>query len=508
MQEKFRLNSMFTDNMVLQRDCSLNIWGEAQSGSKVEIEIGNQIKSTMARNGEFLIKLDPLKCGEALQMIVRSNNREIRLNNIVVGDVFIAAGQSNMEYRLKDDEDGREEIDRAYNENIRYYNVPQIEYEDKSRRIPDFKDGAWQVCSKETSKDFSAVAHYFAKRLYNEVKIPIGIINCNKGGTSASCWMSEKYLSYDKEIKKVYLEEYLKAVEGLTEEEEDRKNNEYIKTLEDYNKKIEKYKKDNPQKSISEVKKSVGHTPWPPPFGKKSYLRPSGLYNTMLKKVIPYNINAVLWYQGEEDTQNCTLYGKLFRRLIENFREDFEDDKLEFIFVQLPYYNDDKKGKMENSWAILRDEQLSVMRKVDNVDMVVALDCGEEFNIHPTKKKPVGERLALLVINKLYKKDIAAHSPIYKSFEIKEDKVIINFDFVKKGELTVKDGEALKGFEICGEMEFVKASAYIEDDKVVVYNNDIKCPKAVRYGWRNYDEVNLYNKAGLPAGPFRTDREY
>ncbi|WP_066023147.1 MULTISPECIES: sialate O-acetylesterase [Clostridium] len=506
----FKLNSMFTDNMVLQRESKVPIWGTAIDGEKVQVEFCSQKQETICVNGKWNIILDVLNAGGPFDMKVICGSYEMVLKNILIGDVFIAAGQSNMEYKLKDSMYGKEEIEHSYSENIRYYSVPQIEYEDENKRIPNFEEGKWETCSPESSENFSAVAHYFAKNLYKYVNVPIGIISCNKGGTSASCWIDERYLLRDESIKKAYLDDYLDAVKDMTEEEEDKRNSEYLKVVQKYNCKLEKYKKDNPHKSMSEVKKAVGHTPWPPPFGKKSYLRPSGLYSTMFRKVVPYKVKAVLWYQGEEDTQNCTLYKKLFNCLIENWREDFKNPKLKFVFVQLPYYYDDKEEKPKNSWAILRDNQLSVMRNTENTDMIVTIDCGEKFNIHPVNKKPIGERLALMVRNRIYKENINGYSPIYKSMEIEAGRIIIYFDFTRDDSLVIKGGDELKGFEISGEdNKFVYAKAYIDGgNKVIVYNKNIKNPKKVRYGWKNYDEVNLYNKSGLPASPFRTDFKY
>jgi len=493
--------------MVLQRECKVPVWGKATDGEKIKIEFCSQEKEGISKDGKWSILLDPLTVGGPFTMTAHCGDEAIVLKDILIGDVFVAAGQSNMEFRLKDELQGTQAIAESYCEQIRYYNVPQIEYEDEMRKIPDFMDGKWEVCSPENSGDFSAVAYYFAKELYEDIKVPIGIINCNKGGTSASCWMDESYLAVDPELKKIYLDKYLETIEHSTEAQEDQRTTGYMEKLQEYMKDLEEYKEAHPEMSLGEVKKVVGHTPWPPPLTRKTFVRPSGLYHTMLEKILPYRVKAVLWYQGEEDTVNCLLYEKLFTQLIQNWRQAFRDETLRFIFVQLPYYDDDKMDKHKNSWAILRDQQLAVWRNVAYTDMVVAVDCGEKYNIHPVNKQPVGHRLALMAREQIYHENINAHSPLYRSMEVLQDgRVLLNFDFTSQDGLAI-DGKKLKGFEVCGEDDcFVTATAFVDDiNRVVVYQESVKHPKIVRYGWKNYDEVNLYNKKGLPAVPFMAE---
>lgn len=500
MTNTFKVASVFSDNMVLQREGKIHIWGEAEENDKIEIEFCGQHKEAIAKDGIWKITLDSLNAGGPFNMFIKNKSNEITLKDILIGDVFVAAGQSNMEFKLKDSTIEKEEILSSNYPNIRLYTVPQIEYEDENKRIPDLEEGKWQVCSSETVEEFSAVGYYFAKKLHENLNVPIGIISCNKGGTSASCWMDEEYLLRDAEIKKSYIDEYLKAVNGLSEEEEDKRTNEYMRVLEEYSEKLDEYKRKNPGISLSKLKSDIGHTPWPPPLGRKSYLRPCGLYKTMLKKIVPYGVKAIIWYQGEEDTKYSELYKKLFSLLIENWRREWHNNNLPFIFVQLPGYDDE----IINSWAVLREAQLSVMKETNNCDMIVTIDCGEEHNLHPVNKKPVGERLALLARDVIYNENLNGYSPIYKSMKLKDDKITISFNYAGKQELVIKDGDTLNGFEVRGsDNKFIKVKGKIlNKSSVIIDCKGINEPRIVRYAWANYAEINLYNKNGLPASPF------
>jgi sialate O-acetylesterase len=410
-----------------------------------------------------------------------------------------------MEFKLKDSIKGKLYISNSdYNE-IRYFNVPQVEFEDEKGKIPQLDFEEWKISSPENSGDFSAVAYHFAKNLHNDLNVPIGTINCNKGGTSASCWLSEKYLSEDEELKNAYLDTYYNIIENLNDDEADKMTAEFLKSQEDYVKKEEQYKKLYPERGAEEVRRDIGLYPWPPPVNRKAYGRPNGLYNTMLKKVIPYRVKGVIWYQGEEDSQKPHLYRKLFKKLIENWREAFRNENLPFSFVQLPMFDDDRP----ESWAIVRDAQLSTFRNVKNTSMIVAADCGEEKDVHPRGKKPIGERLAIITLEDVYKKSVKGHSPMYSGYEIKDNKIIISFDYIKDGELCTIDGSPLKGFEICAQdKKYVEAQAEIAGDKVIVWNEKVANPVAVRYGWKNYIEVNLCNENKLPAATFNTEINY
>lgn len=500
-----KLATVFSDNMVLQREAEVIIWGEAEENTTVKGIICGQTSKCKVKNGGFRLTFDSLEVGGPFQLEVSSENESIVVKNILVGDVWVAGGQSNMQLRLKDSANGQEYIKESNYPEIRYYEVPEIEYEDDKIRIPNLLDKGWQNFSKDNSEYFSAVAYHFAINLYKDLSIPIGIIDCDKGGTSAACWISEKYLAKDENVKIAYLDDYKKTIKNLTGEEEDRQIKDLHESQENYTKREVEYKKKYPQNTLEELQHDIGYVPWKPPIGRKSYLRPCGLYKTMLRKITPYTIKGILWYQGEEDSPNAKLYKSLFKSVIENWRQDFENENLPFVFVQLPMFNDENI----DTWQIIRDAQLYTLKNIKNTSMVVTVDCGEKENVHPKDKKPVGERLALLVRQDIYNEDIKGHSPIYSGYELKGDKIAISFDYVETGDLVIQKGKDLNGFEVSdGNGKYYQAKAEIFGDKVIVYSEKVKEPKSVRYGWRNYVEINLFNKYGLPASPFNTESKY
>lgn len=500
-----KLAKVFSDNMVLQRDAEVVIWGTAEENIAIKGEICGQTSECEVKSGNFRLTFNGLKVGGPFQLEVSSKNESVVLKNILVGDVWVAGGQSNMQLRLIDSANGQQYIDESNYPRIRYYEVPEIEYEDDKIRMPDLVDKGWQVFAKENSQYFSAVAYHFATNLYKDLSIPIGIIDCDKGGTSASCWMSEKYLIKDENVKIAYLDDYKKTIKNITQKEEDEQIKDLHESQQEYAKKEETYKKKYPEKTLDELQHDIGCAPWKPPIGRKSYLRPCGLYKTMLSKITPCRVKGVIWYQGEQDSPRPELYKSLFKSLIDNWRADFENQQLPFIFVQLPMFNSEKP----DNWQILRDAQLHILKTIKNTSMVVTVDCGEKENVHPKDKKLIGERLALVARQDIYKEDIKGHSPIYSGYEVQGDKIAIYFDYVESGELVIQGGDILIGFEVSGDDgKYHKAKAEIIWAKVLVYSEKVKEPKEVRYGWKNYVEINLFNKYGLPASPFNTESKY
>lgn len=501
-----KLAQVFTDNMVLQRAADVIIWGKTQGNLKIIGEICGKKTKAKIENGRFELSFSELKAGGPFELKIYSEKENVILKNVLVGDVWIAGGQSNMEFQLKNTIESEEVIAEADYPEIRYYYTPQIEYETEKERIPDIEDKGWQIASSETAGEFSAVAYHFARNLYKDLNIPIGILNCNKGGTSASCWISEEYLTQDEALKKEYLDAYNKSIEGITEEEEDKAIKEYADTLKEYMKKDEQYKKKYSERNLLQETEEIGPFPWPPPIGKKAYRRPNGLYNTMFKKIVPYTAKGIIWYQGEEDAGvQPKLYRSLFSKVINNWREELKNSEIPFVFVQLPMFNE----QQPDTWTVVRDAQLYTVKNVHNTSMIVTVDCGEKDDVHPKNKKPVGERLALVVRQDVYKETINGHSPLYSSFKVVEGKIEVVFDYAFENDLHTKDGEEIKGFEISDKNgEYYPAKASVVKDKVIVWNEAVKQPTAVRYGWKNYIELNLVNKAGLPVAPFSSESNY
>lgn len=466
--------------MVLQRDVEIPVWGKADSGSQIKVEFGGFSKVTQAINGGWLVKLPPMAAGGSFEMKITCGRNEVILKDILIGEVWIASGQSNMGMPLGD----VEEISAADYPELRYYKVPEIHYETAPMEYPEkySEESEWKICTPENAAGFSAVAYYFAQNTHKFLEVPFGIIDCSLGGASASCFVSEKYLAQDPDLK-IYLDEYNKAMETLD--------------LEEYEEEHRKWETSGPG--------PLPEPPYIPPFeklGPKSMLRPASVYHNMLKKIIPYAVRGVIFYQGETDASlgKAHLYSKLFGKLIQNWRDDWGNNQMPFLYVQLPQFC----AFYKDSWAILREQQEIVKKTIPDTALTVAFDCGDQKDVHLTNKKTIGERLALLARAKVYGEDIEYSGPIFQGMQVEGNKIILTFDHIGRG-LTVK-GDILKGFRICGSNKlFIDAKAEIKGDTVEVYGEQVAAPTAVRYAWVDFGECNLYNRDGLPARPFRTD---
>lgn len=501
MIQQFGPAQIFTDNMVLQRDCPIPLWGKAADGSRVKVEFCGRTYKTEAVDGKWRIQLSPMNAGGPFDMKIQCGACVMTLRNILIGEVWVAGGQSNMQFPLIESLHGAEEAADADDEGIRYYDVPKIEYEGDGVGPECLPLAAWQLCTAQNAAAFSAVAFHYAKKLRQALNVSIGIIGCNMGATSASCWMSEEALSSDEEIR-VYLDEYYAHLNEHDDNAYKRELEDFNRQIEAYQRKVEAFKATHPGAGEAEVNQQVGPCPGPPPMGKKSFMRPTGLYHTMLKKITPYAIRGVIFYQGEGDTHKPELYKKLFGKMMQNWRDDWQLPGLPFLFVQLAFYACDIKPEGE-TWAVLREQQRLTCCEDPHASMAVITDCGEKDNIHPVDKKSVGERLALLARAKIYGHDVEYSGPVFREMKVDGSKAVLHFDHAGNG-LTARNG-ALKGFEICGkDGRYVEAKAAIGGISVEVSADCISVPFAVRYGWANYAEINLYNEEGLPAGPFRT----
>lgn len=512
MGNNLKLAEIFNDHMVLQRGVEVPIWGSAASKSLITVEFLGVKRITETVNGKWSVKLPPMEAGGPYKMRISDGKNEIVLNDILIGEVWIAGGQSNMQFPLSDSKDADTEIPFADFPLIRYYDVPKMIYETEPLECPEkySERPEWKICTPQNAGKFSAVAYYFAKDLQKALGVPIGIIGCNYGATSASHWMNEKYLSQDPDVKS-YLDEYNEIIACLDPEEYKsrfKKLEMMWEQVQSYNKKLDRIdliEDINLQRTIiAEVWDFLDKLP--SIVGPKYPI--SGCYYNMLRKIIPYAVKGVIFYQGESDDHKPRIYSKLFSKMIQNWRDDWGNKQMPFLFVQLPSFGciGSPDGEL---WALMREQQSIVEKTVPNTAMAISIDCGEENNPHPRNKKPIGERLALLARAKVYGEDIECSGPVYRKMKIDKNKVILSFDHIGKG--FIAKGGPLKGFKICTgrtcgrEKKFVDAKAEIKGDIIEVYSDEVTVPFAVRYAWANYPEANLYNKDGLPAAPFRTD---
>ncbi|MGN0395843.1 MAG: sialate O-acetylesterase [Coprococcus sp.] len=510
---KLRTAEIFGSGMVLQQGKTLVIWGTSDEDTVVQIEFADRTGMCKSINGEWRIELPAVAAGGPYEMVISGCDEQIIYEDVLVGEVWFAGGQSNMELELKDSEEGKTVAGLSDNSDIRYINVPKT-----NPRLQDNEDDSnkmvWSKAIGEAAGVMSATAYYFACRLYEELGVPIGIIDCYLGGTSALAWVSEEYVKSDEYTGKC-LQEYNKQIENKT-------NEQYLNELEEYNNeylawqdRVDKLKKNNPEIGWVEINQTAGLCPWPQPAGPTSPYRPCINFYTMVKRVAPYRIRGFIYYQGEEDWCHSAVYSRFNNLVIKQWRESFEDEKLPFIITQLPMYI--AYGEEDDAnWAVLREQQEKVC--YDNTDtyMAVLIDYGEFDNIHPIDKKTPGTRLALQALGRVYKKIDRYDNMRISMIRPEEQNLILSFyniyDGISVKKITVRgietDGsDAIKGFEVAGkDGVYMPAEAYIDNNRIVVFNNDIYQPQDVRYGWKNFEEANVCNSIGLPLVPFRTDK--
>ena len=615
-----KLPRLIRDSMILQRDSKINIWGWASKGEKIKIKFnGKNFKTTTASDGKWSLQLPPMKAGGPYTMNIDASN-DLVITNILIGDVWLCSGQSNMVHQLKlHSVRYVDEIASANYPAIRHFWIPTMT--DLNGPHDDLPTGYWKSANPEDVLEFSAVAYFFARKIYEKYHVPIGLINASVGGTPIEAWTSEEGL---KEFPNIY---------ATVQKNKDTTyvNNITIKLPTDNHKKetdlgmigswydpayipkewrtinIPGYWEDQGVKDLDGVVwyrreidvpeamtnipakvflgrirdadflyingKMVGNTTYQYPQrryqipanvlkpGKNIFVvrvinnsgrggfvpdkpycllagkdtvdlkgywqykvgdvflpgssignnfsfqdQPTALYNAMVAPMINYTIKGFLWYQGEANSSRAKEYTTLQPALITDWRNKWKEGSIPFLFVQLPNFMEVNYLPSESQWAELREAQLKSL-SVPNTGMAVAIDLGEWNDIHPDRKKEVGERLALAAEKIAYgEKDIVYSGPVYHSSTIDGNKVIVSFTNTGSGLIT-NDGEELSQFAIAGaDKKFVWAKAKIEGDKVVVWNDNIPDPLFVRYAWAdNPDNPNLYNKEGLPASPFRTD---
>ncbi|MCW8133331.1 MAG: sialate O-acetylesterase [Planctomycetota bacterium] len=477
------LPAVFGDNMVVQREAKVPVWGKAEAGEDVTVTFGKQsVKATADKDGKWKVELEPLEAGGPFEMTVAGKNT-ITFKNVLVGDVWLCGGQSNMEFTAGGVLNAVDEAVKADLPQIRQIKVAhQIGLEPK-----DNIQGAWVEASPQTFRAFTAVGFFFARDLHQDLKVPIGLLNSNWGGTPAEAWTSKEGLEADEEFKPI-----LDRAAGLADA--------YPKQKEAYEKALEKWKAD------AEAAKAAGKPepkkPNAPPPPESNPHRASVLYNGMIKPLVPFAIKGVIWYQGEANAGRAFQYRKLFPNMIQDWRKQWNQE-FPFLFVQLANYMARKPDPSESAWAELREAQTMTLA-LPKTGMAVIIDTGEEKNIHPKNKQDVGKRLALAARHIAYGKDLVYAGPMFDTLAIEGSAAKVTFKHTGGG-LEAKDGD-LKGFAVAGEdKKFVWASAKIDGNTVVVSSDKVEKPVAVRYAWADNPECNLYNKEGLPACPFRTD---
>ena len=489
LRAEVKLPRVISNNMVLQQGMRVAIWGWAAPQESVKVSFRDQRATTTASaEGRWRIQLSPLNAGGPDDLVVSGKNT-IRVKNVLVGEVWVCSGQSNMEmhvgpmetWRNKGVINAEQEIASAHFPSIRMFTVTKA----TATKPQEDVEGDWREASPVTVGDFSAVGYFFARELHKAMGVPVGMLHSSWGGSIAEAWTSRGALESDPELKTFF-------------DDDASKLDAYFRDLADFEKKYQDWKVTSGQAE------AAGKPVPPPPFFPWDYRvnkhRPSGLYNAMMAPLTPYAIKGAIWYQGESNTDRSIQYRKLFALMIRDWRRAWGLEDFPFLFVQLA--NFEGMGP-DYYWPLLREAQLMTLR-LPKTGMAVTVDIGETHDIHPRNKQELGRRLALAAQGVAYGHKVVYSGPTYRSSNTEGEAVRVSFDQVDGG--LIAQGGSLRGFQIAGQdRKFVPAEAKIVGETVVVRSSQVKQPVAVRYGWTDDPACNLYNQSGLPASPFRSD---
>jgi sialate O-acetylesterase len=476
-----RPHALCGEGMVLQQKADVNIWGKADPGEEVTVTFrGHKASVTADNKGDWVVTLPSGEAGGPEEMTIAGKNT-IQYKNVLVGEVWVCSGQSNMEWSVGGGDKGDKEyaFSAPHNSQLRLFHADMAP---RARPQTETK-GTWVEADPKTIGRWTAVGYYFGRDLQQRLKVPVGLIQSAWGGTRAEAWTSPKALEASP-LYKAEIEGFLKATEDPAQQA-----------------------------------KKVGNPN-----------APSVLYNGMIAPLLNYRIKGAIWYQGESNAGHAHAYGALFPLMIGDWRRHWHEGDFPFYFVQLAPFTAVRQEPGESSWAELREAQLLTL-KAPHTGMAVIVDYGNEYDIHPTPKRPVGERLALIARARDYGEKVVYSGPMYKALKVEGNKAVLSFDHTggglvakelirtlerpdrktgqMRGAWRVKEGTSgakLIGFTICGQdRKFHHADARIEANTVVVTSDAVPEPVAVRYGWADHPVCNLFNVEGLPASPFRTD---
>ncbi|RCS41586.1 sialate O-acetylesterase [Bremerella cremea] len=491
LQAELKLPNLFTDHMVLQRDMPIFIWGQADKGADVTVTLGDQkVNVTANDDGRWKAELKSLPAGGPHEVVVRSGDSEKVISDVLVGEVWVCSGQSNMQWDVNSANDADIEKLTANFPKMRLITVPQV----GTQEPQDNFNGKWEICTPETVGSFSAVGYFFGRQLEQTLDVPIGLIDNSWGGSSAEAW-----------VNRDLLRESGKFNELLSRWEKTEATYDHEKAMAQYRDNLAAWQK-KADEAKAAGKPTPGGRPNPPRNPLTNQHRPANLYNGVLNPIIGYGIRGVIWYQGESNAGRAYQYRDLFPLMIENWRNDWGQGDFPFYWVQLADFRPEKDQPAESDWAELREAQTMTLDRLPKTGEAVIIDLGEAEDIHPKNKQDVAKRLARLALANDYGYKIVSQSPRYKSMKVDRDAIVLEFDTFGS-QLDSFDTRALQGFTIAGEdKKFVHATASIVDAKHVrVASPEVKQPVAVRYAWADNPVANLQNVQGMPVTPFRTD---
>jgi sialate O-acetylesterase len=486
MNAQLVLPRVLSDHMVVQRDMPVHVWGLAAPSETVTVSFRGETKTMKAgQYGRWSLYLSPGVAGGPFEMRVKAEAaveqgspaaqpaQLVSITDVLVGDVWVASGQSNMEFMMHQAATAAQDLPRADNPRIRLLVVKK-----KTSEYPldDVETDGWAASTPESARDFSAVAWYFAREIEKREHVPVGVIDSTWGGTVVETWTRMTALGQDAALAPLFA-----SWGGMTEREEDA---------------LIAGKQEQKQRDEAQAAgKPAPAFPWHPQLLSWG---PGMLWNGMIAPLTPFPIRGVIWYQGESNSalERAPLYERIFSTMIEDWRHEWAIGDFPFLFVQISNF----KSTPKEDWAQLREQQLKTLA-LRNTAMAVTIDIGNPDDVHPTDKIDVGNRLALAARALSYGEDIGYAGPVFRQATPDGAAMRVWFEHPAKG--LVARGGTLTGFEVAGEDgRFMPASAHIEGDTVVAASNAVSEPKFVRYGWANSPQCNLFNGEGLPASPF------
>lgn len=462
----------YTDRMVLQRDCPLQIKGKANANAKVKVSIAGQKKTAQTgSDGNWQVTLAPLSTGGPYTLTVTDGKTTLLYKDILAGEVWLCSGQSNMEFMLKATTTARKDVPAANDDQLRLFDMKgrwltnavewPVSVLDSLNHLQYYKGTQWEIATPETARNFSAIAYYFGKMLRDSLQVPVGLI-CNAvGGSPTEAWIDRSTLEYRfpailrQWTHNDFIQDWVRGRAALNIKKSDYKEQRH---------------------------------PYEPCY----------LYEAGIRPLESFPIKGIIWYQGESNAHNFTTHEKLFHLLVESWRKNWNNEQLPFYYVQL-------SSIARPSWPWFRDSQRRMMADIRATGMAVSSDHGDSLDVHPRNKKPIGERLGCWALNRTYDhKQVIPSGPLFRSVEFSNGAAYLTFDY---GEgLHSADGRPLRTFEVA-EIDglFELAVAEVEGNRLKVYSKKIKKPRYVRYGWQPFTRANLVNEAGLPASTFRTE---
>lgn len=469
-----RLPNIFGDHMVLQQKQQNKIWGKASPKEQVTISIGEvSAKAVANENGDWSAMIAPLPVGGPYELKIKGKDSSVNISDVLVGEVWICSGQSNMEWRVANSNDADLQQAGANFPEIRMINYPNTGSQEP---VWTHEGSDWMVCSPENVPGFSAVGYFFGRQLHQTLDVPIGLVNDAWGGSAADAWINRDLLEADESYKPTLdhwkgMEQQFAALStkaDLTKQEENQ---------------------------LKGLRRQM--------FGNH---RPSNIYNGVLLSHLGYGIQGAIWYQGESNARRAYQYRNVFPKMIQNWRDEWGEGDFPFYWVQLADFRAEQDEPAESDWAELREAQTMTMSKLPNTGEAVIIDIGEGKDIHPRNKVIVGQRLARWALAKQYGVDIAYHSPTYKSMKKTGNKIALTFEHVNGGWRPFDVKEPV-GFAIAGaDKKFVWADAKIlKDGTIEVSSDKVSDPVAVRYAWADNPVCNMFDMKSLPLTPFRTD---